>query len=166
MLQFSRSSCLIWDPEEEREETLLIWDPPNKEKFISQWIWSGHTAQPSTFVSNHHEHSNKHTPKGSAMCVQKFDDSQSSAIRITYRISLRSSSFQKPRYPSPIVVSIYKNNSNFLITFKEITQKRLLPFLNINKNDPSAGSPTETLLRLHLPLNGKIYTTSLLTHSL
>ena len=28
-------------------------------------------------------------------------------------------------------------------------------------NDPSAGSPTETLLRLHLPLNGKIYTTSL-----
>ena len=27
-------------------------------------------------------------------------------------------------------------------------------------NDPSAGSPTETLLRLHLPLNDKIYTTS------
>jgi hypothetical protein len=23
-------------------------------------------------------------------------------------------------------------------------------------NDPSAGSPTETLLRLHLPLNGKV----------
>ena len=95
------------------------------------------------------------------MCVQRFDDSQSSAIRITYRISLRSSSFQKPRYPSPIVVSIYKNNSNFLITLEEITQKRLSPFLNINKNDPSAGSPTETLLRLHLPLNDKIYTTSL-----
>ena len=31
----------------------------------------------------------------------------------------------------------------------------------ININDPSAGSPTETLLRLHLPLNDKIYTTSL-----
>ena len=26
-------------------------------------------------------------------------------------------------------------------------------------NDPSAGSPTETLLRLHLPLNGKVYST-------
>ena len=26
-------------------------------------------------------------------------------------------------------------------------------------NDPSAGSPTETLLRLHLPLNGKVKTT-------
>lgn len=39
------------------------------------------------------------------------------------------------------------------------------PFL-INKNDPSAGSPTETLLRLHLPLNDKIYTTSLMLNDL
>ena len=28
-------------------------------------------------------------------------------------------------------------------------------------NDPSAGSPTETLLRLLLPLNGKVWVTSL-----
>ena len=35
----------------------------------------------------------------SAICVQRFDDSRSSAIRITYRISLRSSSLQEPRYP-------------------------------------------------------------------
>ncbi len=34
----------------------------------------------------------------SAMCVQRLDDSRS-AIRITYRISLRSSSSQEPRYP-------------------------------------------------------------------
>ena len=27
-------------------------------------------------------------------------------------------------------------------------------------NDPSAGSPTETLLRLHLPLNDKVWTGS------
>ena len=27
-------------------------------------------------------------------------------------------------------------------------------------NDPSAGSPTETLLRLHLPLNDKVQTSS------
>ena len=33
------------------------------------------------------------------MCVQRFDDSQSSAIRITYRISLRSSSMPEPRDP-------------------------------------------------------------------
>ena len=38
--------------------------------------------------------------------------------------------------------------------FVEISQILLI------HNDPSAGSPTETLLRLHLPLNGKIYTTS------
>ena len=41
---------------------------------------------------------------GSAMCVQRFDDSLSSAIRITYRISLRSSSLWEPRYPSFKVV--------------------------------------------------------------
>ena len=40
---------------------------------------------------------------GSAMCVQKLDDSRS-AIRITYRISLRSSSMHEPRYPLPKVV--------------------------------------------------------------
>ncbi len=32
--------------------------------------------------------------------------------------------------------------------------------LNSRGNDPSAGSPTETLLRLHLPLDGKVYSTS------
>lgn len=45
------------------------------------------------------------------MCVQRFDDSQSSAIRITYRISLRSSSFQEPRYPSWIVIRVLKFQS-------------------------------------------------------
>jgi hypothetical protein len=38
------------------------------------------------------------------MCVQNFDDSLNSAIRITYRISLRSSSLREPRYPSLKVV--------------------------------------------------------------
>lgn len=50
-------------------------------------------------------------PKGSAICVQRFDDSQSSAIRITYRISLRSSSIQEPRYPSYRVVFVHNTNS-------------------------------------------------------
>ena len=35
----------------------------------------------------------------SAMCVQRFDDSLNSAIHITYRISLRSSSMPEPRDP-------------------------------------------------------------------
>lgn len=34
-----------------------------------------------------------------AGCIQKFDDSRLSAIRITFRISLRSSSKWEPRYP-------------------------------------------------------------------
>ena len=42
----------------------------------------------------------------SATCVQKFDDSLNSAIRITYRISLRSSSLREPRYPLLRVVHV------------------------------------------------------------
>lgn len=34
-----------------------------------------------------------------AMCVQRFDGSLNSAIHITYRISLRSSSMPEPRDP-------------------------------------------------------------------
>ena len=37
--------------------------------------------------------------RGSASCVQNFDDSLDSAIRMTYRISLRSSSLWEPRHP-------------------------------------------------------------------
>ncbi|KAI3672072.1 hypothetical protein L2E82_53066 [Cichorium intybus] len=64
-----------------------------------------------------------------ATCVQKLDGSRDSAIHTKYRILLRSSSMREPRYPLPRV--------RF-------------------DNDPSAGSPTETLLRLLLPLNDKV----------
>jgi hypothetical protein len=40
------------------------------------------------------------------MCVQRFDDSLNSAIHITYRISLRSSSMPEPRDPLLKVVFI------------------------------------------------------------
>ena len=40
-----------------------------------------------------------YSPEGSASCVQNFDDSLDSAIRMTYRISLRSSSLWEPRHP-------------------------------------------------------------------
>jgi hypothetical protein len=43
----------------------------------------------------------------SAICVQRFDDSLNSAIRITYRISQRSSSVREPRYPLQRVVFLY-----------------------------------------------------------
>ena len=41
------------------------------------------------------------------MCVQRFDDSLNSAIRTTYRISLRSSSLWEPRHPLLKVVMVY-----------------------------------------------------------
>jgi hypothetical protein len=57
------------------------------------------------------------------MCVQRFDDSLNSAIRITYRISLRSSSMPEPRDPLLKVLiiklilrhHIYKNLSRLLV---------------------------------------------------
>jgi hypothetical protein len=44
----------------------------------------------------------------SATCVQRLDDSLNSAIRMTYRISLRSSSLWEPRYPLLGVVFLLK----------------------------------------------------------
>ena len=42
------------------------------------------------------------------MCVQRFDDSLNSAIHITYRISLRSSSMPEPRDPLlKVLIIIY-----------------------------------------------------------
>lgn len=48
-----------------------------------------------------------------AMCVQRFDDSLNSAIHITYRISLRSSSMPEPRDPllKVLTYSVQKTQS-------------------------------------------------------
>ncbi|OBA24616.1 hypothetical protein HANVADRAFT_28236 [Hanseniaspora valbyensis NRRL Y-1626] len=43
-----------------------------------------------------------------AMCVQKFNDSRVSAIHITYRNSLRSSSMREPRDPLLKVLNYLK----------------------------------------------------------
>jgi hypothetical protein len=50
-------------------------------------------------------------PEG-AMCVQRFDDSLNSAIHITYRISLRSSSMPEPRDPLLKVLTIIYDSDN------------------------------------------------------
>ncbi|PHT26691.1 hypothetical protein CQW23_33698 [Capsicum baccatum] len=76
-----------------------------------------------------------------ATCIQRLDGSWDSAIHTKYRILLRSSSMREPRYPLPRVVSVNRRSTGF-------------------DNDPSAGSPTETLLRLLLPLNDKVQWTS------
>ncbi len=49
---------------------------------------------------------------GGAMCVQRFDDSLNSAIHITYRISLRSSSMPEPRDPLLKVLTDFHRGSD------------------------------------------------------
>ena len=113
-------------------------------------------------------------PRG-AMCVQRFDDSLNSAIHTTYRISLRSSSMPEPRDPLLKVVIImyfqtliatakwfdncptgrqaHRGNVEYAKDKGKQTVDRSPQTLD---NDPSAGSPTETLLRLLLPLNDRV----------
>ena len=115
-----------------------------------------------------------------AMCVQRFDDSLNSAIHITYRISLRSSSMPEPRDPLLKVLIYFCLKPLRRITIKTEfwvlrrgpdparraagaippkQQKVCSQGFGSCKlgNDPSAGSPTETLLRLLLPLNDRVW---------
>ena len=52
---------------------------------------------------------------GGAMCVQRFDDSLNSAIHITYRISLRSSSMREPRDP---LLKVFSFPRSFLLPWR------------------------------------------------
>ncbi|KAI3493753.1 hypothetical protein L1887_40959 [Cichorium endivia] len=109
-----------------------------------------------------------------ATCVQKLDGSRDSAIHTKYRILLRSSSMREPRYPLPRVVCDSKEattNTHTANGTKLDASFSFVVFLGTYRagvhvhgsfcfagfdNDPSAGSPTETLLRLLLPLNDKV----------
>ena len=119
-----------------------------------------------------------------AMCVQRFDDSLNSAIHITYRISLRSSSMPEPRDPllKVLTYSVQKTQRGHTIQGFGLppagahggpggagrgarAARRSNGIGNVHNglgvlqlcNDPSAGSPTETLLRLLLPLNDRVW---------
>ena len=130
-------------------------------------------------------------PRG-AQCAFKDLMSHSSAIRITYRSSLRSSSLREPRYPllrvlvafkdattqsqhkDAIVVAVlrsgsneYRYNGHASSTIHTKVYDQSSHNITVHKgwygyhdNDPSAGSPTETLLRLLLPLDDKVRSTS------
>ena len=116
MLKFSGYSCLIRDLENNftllklrtcyiDKITLLTACAEDQCFIMLRMIWKC-----MLYISNMpiyfiiltvviYKYSNRHTPKGSARCVQNFDDSLDFAIRITYRISLRSSSIKEPRHP-------------------------------------------------------------------
>ena len=147
---------------------------------------------------------------GSAICVQRLDDSLNSAIHTRYRSLLRSSSMHEPRDPPSEVVKIFTDTQHQIDRRRQSVQtvhkkpktgelgsrpggrsacrsRRFkcgtrwdagLTPLSISPtsghqctvfhraaksqqrpgfvNDPSAGSPTETLLRLLLPLNDQV----------
>ena len=124
----------------------------------------------------------------SAVCVQRSLDSRNSTIHGAYRILLRPSSLPEPRHPSLTVViqrfrieialtirEKLKNVNNWKISAlrrkarrrhqpaspaeAELTVRFRFEMLDIRVNDPSAGSPTETLLRLLLPLSDKVHKT-------
>lgn len=61
-----------------------------------------------------------------AICVQRFDDSLNSAIHITYRILLRSSSMHEPRDPPLEVVSrfMFVVHRPFFFPFSSINKRR------------------------------------------
>jgi hypothetical protein len=50
------------------------------------------------------------------MCVQRFDDSQCSAIHTTFRASLRSSSMQEPRDPLlKVLISRFNSDTDDIL---------------------------------------------------
>lgn len=87
-------------------------------------------------------------------CVQKSGDSRVFAHHTAYRGLLRPSSLRESSHPSLRVFRMI-----WLYYFKCWgTIRKLVLFI---KNDPSAGSPTDTVIRLLHPLDDKAHDTSL-----
>ena len=109
-------------------------------------------------------HSNRHTSaNGSARCVQNFDDSLSSAIRMTYRISLRSSSLWEPRHPLlKVLVTLFLririsfhelSNQYFFFSFRKGIDIGLCFLTEARKNKTTVrGSQKELALNLFFVL--------------
>jgi hypothetical protein len=90
-------------------------------------------------------------PLGGAICVRILDDSQFPHVTLRYAFCSI-----LHRYKS---LDIHLWEFLYLVVLDGRLGFRLGKFtfeLVFSGNDPSAGSPTETLLRLHLPLNDKV----------
>ncbi|KEH17019.1 hypothetical protein MTR_0052s0040, partial [Medicago truncatula] len=84
-----------------------------------RFSWWAYPAPPD--LRSHHERYKTHVGRralnlmaSGATCVQRLDGSRDSAIHTKYRISLRSSSMQEPRYPLPRVIlyNVSKHNTH------------------------------------------------------
>ena len=78
----------------------------------------------------------------SARCVQRFDDSLNSAIHITYRISLRSSSMREPRDPLLKVVLLFFSSHSVQQSFMYV--KKIIDNLN-NARLPTSSAQVERM---------------------
>ncbi len=78
-----------------------------------------------------------------AMCVQRFDDSLNSAIHITYRISLRSSSMPEPRDPLLKVLTCFVLNQNVQYAFSN-SEFGAAGGDGDGDGGPARGAPTQT----------------------
>ncbi len=103
----------------------------------------------------------------STMCVRRFHGSRRSAIHDTHRVSRRSSSTREPSHPPPKVFDCLLGwrrptaapHTTFATEKRGNTQRvRRDGMLKTThgSNDPSAGSPTETLLRLLHHLDDRV----------
>ena len=85
------------------------------------------------------------------MCVQRFDDSLSCAIRITYRISQRSSSIHEPRDPPLKVVSYIFyiiENINFDMEYEKVRffSRSTKPFVPPKNHQPTTTQWSEVVV--------------------
>lgn len=84
----------------------------------------------------------------------KIEHVTKKATPAAYRIMQRSSSCKKPRHPLPKVYFLF---FWFLCLLKVYIHLKKYFCINFfNETDPTAGSPTVTLLRLLLPLDNVI----------
>lgn len=151
MLQFSRSSCLIGD-EKKKEGMNHLWLPNIQILFISIVFQNTINIHPNTVYIIYH------TPTNILPKEVPYAFKNSMSHRVLQFALLIALSCVLHRFKSQ---DIHRNEFYSVIPqFQPLNQinqncwntTQTIPYYN----DPSAGSPTETLLRLLLPLDSQV----------
>jgi hypothetical protein len=82
---------------------------------------------------------------------------------VQFKLKQTSSSLSASHFQKETTFIQSKVHKRFMKSFSSIEKKRT-PINFELKNDPTAGSPTVTLLRLLLPLNDQVWPTSLMSN--